>query len=670
MNIKAEIRRNLCIAPFSYDHRDEIRFGCQVQSPESSLRGKYSIYAFPRVPYDNEQIMGFQYGDMTVLIRQRGNTCSWKCKRDTYFVDVPSAVDLPRLDIESGKIVKMCFVQKEKRVSFNRAITEINYQIVEQPYQTLIDDQMKEESQKVILALKKFYVQLGLQMCSQLVEKEFQLPDEWRKIILTSNDTEGDVIAEYSQTFLWESYHPFDGNSPFEIRGLIAYQDFDARTAKFCNILSKSDDFQDYLSTVKPDIIVVDFHDCMSALSSLFNTTVIHFSNWPIFDVYLRSFGVVGTSPAAYPETTLPYSGLGMSFFQRITNLWIRLIKYLFRGIGEWRSSKTVPGLSLRRIESKRLLYASRYQMLAEPVRPISQRIRYFGYNPILNRPSRTVEKAISEEFLGEIEPSLPSPKNWTLKNGKSDGMLNYQNESCTDFCQRPTRNYLKFISNEELETLLMEKFVLITFGSLAKISLMNKAQFTNMVTGFGVLPFPVIWQADQRSEEKFDGISIPKNVYFADWLPVKRILSLDTLQFIVSHGGVNTLNEMLQMGATGILMPLQGDQCSNARRLHDLGVVEFVTPHRLEMEAWKKELRGFVGKLDKFQARAAHFSKMLVEHAQLNEVPQKYWLEWALRHGKKSSVKRLMGVGVLQDWNFEMTISAAFSFLIFLYTI
>lgn len=69
---------------------------------------------------------------------------------------------------------------------------------------------------------------------------------------------------------------------------------------------------------------------------------------------------MVGTSPAAYPETSrvknfdhkikkllaLPYSGHGMNFFQRIINVGIRLTKYLFRAIGEWRTGRTVPGVS------------------------------------------------------------------------------------------------------------------------------------------------------------------------------------------------------------------------------------------------------------------------------------------------------------------------------------
>ncbi|CAJ0583323.1 unnamed protein product, partial [Mesorhabditis spiculigera] len=202
-----------------------------------------------------------------------------------------------------------------------------------------------------------------------------------------------------------------------------------------------------------------------------------------------------------------------------------------------------------------------------------------------------------------------------------------------------------------ELEDLLKRDYVLVTFGSLARVSYMTRKHFHEMVSAFEVLPYPVIWQADFTSIRKFEGIKIPQNVRFAAWLPVKRMLGTSTLKFIISHGGVNTLNEMLQMGVTGILMPLQGDQGSNARRLHDLGVVDYVKPHHIKRDVFAVQLSNFLLKLERMQARAAKVSDMLHKHGRLMQNSQSFWFQWALRHGSKDGVKKLMGVGQLHDW-------------------
>ena len=58
----------------------------------------------------------------------------------------------------------------------------------------------------------------------------------------------------------------------------------------------------------------------MGGLSHLLNASVVQFSNWPIADGYITSLNVPA-NPSATPKTGTPFSGLGMTFLERVSNV-------------------------------------------------------------------------------------------------------------------------------------------------------------------------------------------------------------------------------------------------------------------------------------------------------------------------------------------------------------
>lgn len=93
------------------------------------------------------------------------------------------------------------------------------------------------------------------------------------------------------------------------------------------------DHFLQVLLNLAPLDIKISVQECIGGLSHLLNASVIQFSNWPIADGYVTSLNIPA-NPSSVPKTGnivhpnkiekstqgSPFSGLGMSFFERVLN--------------------------------------------------------------------------------------------------------------------------------------------------------------------------------------------------------------------------------------------------------------------------------------------------------------------------------------------------------------
>uniref|UniRef100_A0A914CW59 glucuronosyltransferase n=1 Tax=Acrobeloides nanus TaxID=290746 RepID=A0A914CW59_9BILA len=91
-----------------------------------------------------------------------------------------------------------------------------------------------------------------------------------------------------------------------------------------------------------------------------------------------------------------------------------------------------------------------------------------------------------------------------------------------------------------------------------------------------------IIWQANTDIDWISKKRSIPYNVHFVRWLPMKRVLAHKNLQYVISLAGSNTVNEIMSYGVPILGIPLHSDQPSNMRRLIELGVGEIITLYDL----------------------------------------------------------------------------------------
>ncbi|KHJ99413.1 hypothetical protein OESDEN_00593 [Oesophagostomum dentatum] len=108
--------------------------------------------------------------------------------------------------------------------------------------------------------------------------------------------------------------------------------------------------------------------------------------------------------------------------------------------------------------------------------------------------------------------------------------------------------------------SLVTEKFILVSFGSLAQAEYMPLHVAEKLLYAFSRSPFKVIWQTNSPldSLEWAKKLRIPPNVILIRWTPLKEILAHPNLQYLICHGGINTINELLLFGVPVIGVYLQ----------------------------------------------------------------------------------------------------------------
>ncbi|VDM70163.1 unnamed protein product, partial [Strongylus vulgaris] len=209
---------------------------------------------------------------------------------------------------------------------------------------------------------------------------------------------------------------------------------------------------------------------------------------------------------AIYRDTNLgtPYSGLGMPFTHRVGNLlfhWVIIAARCIQShvLGRMFARKGYE-VDIIKSEAERIIYAGRSEFLFDVIRPINNRIKYFGSNMQMT-PSDyvTVIPEINNDFTKvhqNAQRTLHSRNNTTTSNStsrlpvvladcmSSSDPLKATNNSYSSLLARRSYLYsglkrnvvkMRFASVcaqfPELDwpSLTREKFILVSFGSVAQ---------------------------------------------------------------------------------------------------------------------------------------------------------------------------------------------------------
>uniref|UniRef100_A0A0N5A5P4 glucuronosyltransferase n=1 Tax=Parastrongyloides trichosuri TaxID=131310 RepID=A0A0N5A5P4_PARTI len=112
----------------------------------------------------------------------------------------------------------------------------------------------------------------------------------------------------------------------------------------------------------------------------------------------------------------------------------------------------------------------------------------------------------------------------------------------------------------------LREKTVLISFGSVAKSSLMPlkmKENIVETITKFSNVTF--IWKYETPEDGTIKKID---NLILSKWTPQYDMLYDGRLSLFITHGGINSLNEIVYTGSVALSIPIFGDQFKNSMLL------------------------------------------------------------------------------------------------------
>ncbi|CEF61185.1 UDP-glucuronosyl/UDP-glucosyltransferase family-containing protein [Strongyloides ratti] len=380
-------------------------------------------------------------------------------------------------------------------------------------------------------------------------------PKNWIPLIFNRTTVQNQAIISSGISLFWEMNIPFDLTRPWDLR--------------------------DHL-----------LQECLTSLFSKMNTPTIQFSNWPLSDGYISSLNIPAM-PSSVPKTGTLFSGKKMSFLERNMNFIFNLVIIFTRTL-QSLSMLFDFNCNLFEIEAKHLFYVSRSEMIIEPIRPINNRIKYFGGNHNKDK----------YDYINEIEK---------LKNLNVTGDVLWND-----------------LDNN--------KFILVTFGSISNVKNMPIHLLKIFLNTFKNCKYIVIWQSNTNHHEitSLTNIKIPSNVKIVKWIPLTLLFNHRNLKYVICHGGINTINELVYFKIPIVGIPLQGDQSSNLQRLVDLNVCKLITIRQVWNGELKKLLQIFEDNLNSFRERSNKIGSMVEFHKLFLKDEQVFWIQWSRRHGKK----------------------------------
>ncbi|XP_062905720.1 UDP-glucuronosyltransferase 3A1-like [Mobula hypostoma] len=137
----------------------------------------------------------------------------------------------------------------------------------------------------------------------------------------------------------------------------------------------------------------------------------------------------------------------------------------------------------------------------------------------------------------------------------------------------------------QELEYLLQSAgengFVVVAFGSML-MSVSLPELLKEMNAAFAQLPQLIIWR--QLHSHWPSDLQPAPNVKLLDWLPQNDLLGHPKVRLLVTHGGINSLQQAVYHGVPVIGIPLFGDQFDNMVRVEAKGLG--LTVHVTQVQA------------------------------------------------------------------------------------
>ncbi|VDL64451.1 unnamed protein product [Nippostrongylus brasiliensis] len=507
---------------------------------------------------------------------------------------------------------------------------------------------------------------------------EIPLPSSWTRLSLW-----GIELMRNAGSLLWQQNVPTDFDRPWDLRGTFSFFKMLERHQTYCEKMLDDQRFLQHLSTQRTDVVVLDhfLQECMGGLTYLLNTSVVQFSNWPIADGYITSLNVPA-NPSAVPKTgTLvssdlkrdfhlfllwmttflgtPFTGLGMTFSERVTNWLFHSVIVITRYIQVYVlermfTRKGFPEVEIIRSEAERAIYAGRSEFLFDVVRPINNRLKHFGsiskmqptdYVTVLPEAT-SVGDQCEKSNCGTVSASASLFEQNSFNNSISDLPLSICNCSETKAAIR-TRIQPELYQEAHYMPMELAEMLLDTFSRS---------------------PYTVIWQTNSAFESLLwaKNIVVPANVVISHWVPVKEMLAHPNLQYLICHGGINTINELLLFGVPVLGVHLQGDQGSNLRRLVDLGAAEMLSMGDISRGALLPAMRQFERNLDRYWKRAGQLSQMLHSYRRFHSKRQEFWIDWSTRNGQKLRDRNLLRMVYIGDVENMFWIGIASIFLLF----
>ncbi|KAG8595506.1 hypothetical protein GDO81_001543 [Engystomops pustulosus] len=309
-----------------------------------------------------------------------------------------------------------------------------------------------------------------------------------------------------------------------------------------CNITLQQSDILDFLNEEKYDLAVIDaFNPCALLVVEKLGLPFIAF--FP--GLFLNARRVRMTGPVSYVPVFGSELTDRMDFFGRLKNTFMYLGSGVVDSMMDERFQKVIeehfPGDSRPSIDDLHLkaeLWLYNIDFTIEFPRPLLPNVQYIG--GLLAKPAKPVTADL-EDFIS------------------ASGDLG---------------------------------FIVVTLGSMLS-SLPDLEFLKEMNDGFSKIPQKVIWRYEKKRWPK--DVSVAHNVRLVDWLSQNDLLGYPKVRLLVTHGGMNSLQEAVYHGVPVVGIPLFGDQYENLVRIKAKNMGTFIPPGQMKAENFAKTLQEII---------------------------------------------------------------------------
>ncbi|CAH1105652.1 unnamed protein product [Psylliodes chrysocephalus] len=178
-------------------------------------------------------------------------------------------------------------------------------------------------------------------------------------------------------------------------------------------------------------------------------------------------------------------------------------------------------------------------------------------------------------------------------------------------------------------------------------------------------LPYKVLWKFEMT-----DVIKPPKNVKFISWAPQQDILRHPNIKLFITQGGVQSLEESVISHVPMVILPIHGDQESNAMRMELTGVARIV-PYKpnLNKEQFKSIILEVISD-PKYKENCIKTADILLDQPMKGVDKAIWWIEYVIRHnGAKHFRSPVLDIPAYQYYGLDV-MGAIFLFFYIIFKI
>lgn len=168
-------------------------------------------------------------------------------------------------------------------------------------------------------------------------------------------------------------------------------------------------------------------------------------------------------------------------------------------------------------------------------------------------------------------------------------------------------------------------KIIVISFGTIIKASNMDSKVIQTFMRVFAKLDYSFVWKLKGTVLDK------PPNVFTSEWIPQVDLLGHPKTELFITHGGLNSIQESIDMNVPMLVMPIFCDQFFNAENVRKKGLGAMLQFRELTEESLLRRI---------LEALNPDFKTNLQKIRQLvydQPVPSKdlavWWVEHVIKH-------------------------------------